>query len=306
MSTHTDDRAATAPGACEGIEPAGGPNPAGIDGIEFVEYATAQPQALGQILEQMGFRPVARHRSREVLLYRQGGMNIVVNAHNARRALDEPFDTPAIAAVALRVRDAAQAYRRAVDAGAWPVATHVEAMELNIPAIHGVSSTRIYFVDRYREFSIYSVDFVPIPDADPNPPALAGLHWFGLVQYVAYGRIDAWAEFYGSLLGFTALPDDQRFGILPKGRILRSPCAKIYLQLVAPEPDGPGLSGGERLERIGFGAPSVGEAVRTLRSRGVDFYESERLHVAEAGALTRAWLGGLMFELVCDPAGASR
>ena len=48
------------------------PNPLGLDGIEFIEYATSRPQALGQVLETMGFRPVARHRSREVLLYRQG------------------------------------------------------------------------------------------------------------------------------------------------------------------------------------------------------------------------------------------
>lgn len=57
------------------------PNPLGLDGIEFVEYATTRPQALGQVLEMMGFRPVARHRSREVLLYRQGAMNVVINAH---------------------------------------------------------------------------------------------------------------------------------------------------------------------------------------------------------------------------------
>src|SRR5262249_31994104 len=87
-------------------------NPLGIDGIEFIEYATSKPQALGQVLEMMGFRPVARHRSREVLLYRQGDMNVIVNAHVARlpRAVD-PVERPMIAAVALRVRDAAAAYR---------------------------------------------------------------------------------------------------------------------------------------------------------------------------------------------------
>ncbi|MDB5779984.1 MAG: 4-hydroxyphenylpyruvate dioxygenase, partial [Polaromonas sp.] len=61
----------------EAIAPA--PNPLGLDGIEFIEYATARPQALGQVLEMMGFRPIARHRSREVMLYRQGGMNVIVN-----------------------------------------------------------------------------------------------------------------------------------------------------------------------------------------------------------------------------------
>jgi 4-hydroxyphenylpyruvate dioxygenase len=59
------------------------------------------------VLEQMGFRPVARHRSREVLLYRQGGMNVIVNAHGLPPGTDE---APQIAALALRVRDAGAAY----------------------------------------------------------------------------------------------------------------------------------------------------------------------------------------------------
>src|SRR5262245_33592320 len=143
-------------------------HPSSVRGIEFIEYATARPLALGHVLELMGFQPVARHRSREVLLYRQGTMNVVINAHGA---LD---DDVRISAVAFRARDAAAAYRRALDRGGWAVPTHVEVMELNIPAIHGVGASRIYFVDRYREFSIYTVDFVPIPCVDQQPPPIAG------------------------------------------------------------------------------------------------------------------------------------
>jgi 4-hydroxyphenylpyruvate dioxygenase len=215
--------------------------------------------------------------------------------------VDEPFDTPAIAAVAFRFRDAAHAYRRALDRGAWAVPTRIEVMELNIPAIHGVGASRVYFVDRHREFSIYSVDFVPIPGADPDPPAVAGLHWFGLVHYVGAGRIEEWTEFYRELFGFEPVPDEQRFGILPLGRILDSPCGAIHLQLVAPEPDAVSPHGAERLQRIGFGAPDIAAAARALGERGVEFYDSERIHVEERGALTRAWLGGVMFELVHDP-----
>ncbi|RZJ08178.1 MAG: 4-hydroxyphenylpyruvate dioxygenase, partial [Haliea sp.] len=120
------------------------PNPLGLDGIEFIEYATAKPQALGQVLEMMGFRPVARHRSREVMLYRQGGMNVIVNAHvPALPDAASGSDKPVIAAVALRVRDAAAAYTRALNRGAWAVPSRVEVMELNIPAIHGVGTSRI-------------------------------------------------------------------------------------------------------------------------------------------------------------------
>ncbi|MDO9285638.1 MAG: 4-hydroxyphenylpyruvate dioxygenase [Aquabacterium sp.] len=281
------------------------PNPLGLHGIEFIEYATSRPQALGQVLEMMGFRPVARHRSREVLLYRQGGMNVVINAHVGDRPNNRaPTETPVITAVALRVRDAAAAYRRALDRGAWAVPTQVEVMELNIPAIHGVGASRLYFVDRWQDFSIWDVDFVPIPTVDPRPPAIAGLHWFGIVQYIGTDRMDDWTEFYRELFNFDELPDAQRFGILPKGRILRSPCRSFYLQLIEPEP---GIvdadlerAGEESLQRMGLGAPDVPAAVAALRARGVEFVEASDLHTEQRGALTTSWLGGVMFELVHD------
>jgi 4-hydroxyphenylpyruvate dioxygenase len=281
----------------------------------------------------MGFRPVARHRSREVLLYRQGTMNVVINAHvsaarpaegtdaTPRGAANEvsvgaarsrsgtrssqPGDTPVIAAIALRVRDAAAAYRRALERGAWAVPTQVEVMELNIPAIHGVGASRIYFVDRYREFSIYDVDFVPIPAVEHAPPALAGLHWFGVVQYIGNDRMEDWTEFYSELFAFDVLPDEQRFGILPKGRILRSPCRSFYLQLIEPEPGIVDVEGDESLHRIGLGASDIGAAVRALRARGVEFVEASDLHTEPRGALTKSWLGGVMFELVHDEGAAS-
>lgn len=274
-------------------------NPLGLDGIEFIEYATSRPQALGQVLEMMGFRPIARHRSREVLLYRQGGMNIVINAHVSHHPrAAQPTETPVIAAIALRVRDAAAAYKRALERGAWAVPTHVEVMELNIPAVHGVGASRIYFVDRHREFSIYDVDFTRIPTVDPNPPAVAGLHWFGVVQYIGTDRMEDWTEFYAELFGFRDLPDEERFGILPKGRILKSPCGSFFLQLIEPEPGILEVEGEESLQRIGLGARDVPAAVTALRERGMVFVESSNVHSGERGALTQTHLGSVMFELV--------
>ncbi|MBI3369892.1 MAG: 4-hydroxyphenylpyruvate dioxygenase, partial [Burkholderiales bacterium] len=233
------------------------------------------------------------------LLYRQGTMNVVINAHVSGRPRSvQPTETPVIAAVALRVRDAAAAYQRALDRGAWAVPTHVEVMELNIPAVHGVGASRIYFIDRYESFSIWDVDFVPIPTVDAQPPALAGLHWFGLVQYIGNDRTADWCEFYRELFGFAELPDAERFGILPKGRILRSPCGSFYLQLIEPEPGIVEVEGEEGLQRLGLGTTDVPAAVAALRARGVEFVESGALHSGDRGALTTSWLGGVMFELV--------
>jgi 4-hydroxyphenylpyruvate dioxygenase len=273
-------------------------NPLGIEGIEFIEYATPRPQALGQVLESIGFRPIARHRSREVMLYRQGGMNIVVNANGLSPAApSDDSQTPQIAAVALRVRDAGAAQARVVELGGWPVPVNVQPMELHIPGVHGAGSSRLYFIDRWREFSIYDVDFIPVPTVDPVVPAVAGLHWFGVVQYVGADRSADWCAFYGSLFGFTEVPADQHFGILPRGIVLASPCGTFYLQLI--EPDSLVVDDtGEQLQRVAFGAPDVPAAVKALRTRGVDFVETDALHTEVRGALTRPALGGVMFELV--------
>ncbi|MCX7258182.1 MAG: 4-hydroxyphenylpyruvate dioxygenase [Polaromonas sp.] len=280
-------------------------NPLGLDGIEFIEYATAKPQALGQVLEMMGFRPIARHRSREVMLYRQGGMNVIVNAHIPAMPNGVlPSDKPVLAAVALRVRDAAAAYAHALERGAWAVPPRVEVMELNIPAIHGVGTSRIYFVDRYDKFSIYDVDFVPIPTVEQHPPAVAGLHFFGLVQYIGTDRADDWAEFYRELFGFVELPAEQRFGILPKGRILRSPCpaaSRFYLQLIEPDASVLEVESNECLQRIGLGSPDVLATVAELTRRGVEFIESRGVHTEGRGALTKTWMGSVSFELVHNP-----
>src|SRR5206468_11372137 len=106
-------------------------NPIWLDVIEFIEYATSRPQEFGALLQKMGFSAVARHRSREVMLYRQGAMNLIVNAHEAASG------TPTLSAFALRVRDAAYAHQHSLELGAWELPTRAPAMELNIPGIHG-------------------------------------------------------------------------------------------------------------------------------------------------------------------------
>ena len=267
-------------------------NPVGIDGIEFIEFATSQPQALGNLLQQIGFAPIARHRSREVSLYRQGTMNLIVNSHESKEA------TPQLKAIALRVRDAGQAWAHALAQGAWEMPTRASAMELNIPGIHGVGDSLIYFVDRWRDFSIYDVDFVYHPKVNRQPPAVAGLHYFGVVQSIFGDRTRDWVDFYRHLFGFSVLPEGKYFGVLPKGTLLESPCRKFYLQLIEPPPGSEDIHWEEQLVRIGLGARDVPAATRALKSRGVVFVDRGPVQPSEKGALTQVYLGGVTFELV--------
>lgn len=275
------------------------PNPLDMAGIEFIEYATSRPQALGQVLEAMGFRPVSRHRSREITLYRQGSMNLVVNAHpDDARVSATAGGNPVLSAVAFRVGDAQAAHSRCLELGGWEVPSHARAMELHIPAIHGPGGSRYYFVDRWEEFSIYDVDFVPIPGVDPHPPTLAGMSYFGLVQYIDAGRAADWMAYYEHMFGFTEIPDEERFGIMPKGKLMRSACGSFLWQLVEPDPGLDDYSSVECLQRIGIGTPDVALAVQQLKARSVKFVESHRLHPEDRGALTSTQLGSVSFELV--------
>lgn len=278
-------------------------NPLGIDGVEFIEYATAEPLAFGAVLESMGFVQVGRHRSREVVLYRQGDMNLVVNADpESWSSADAEHGATALTAIALRVRNAAEAYDYALARGAWAIPTRAGAMELNIPGVHGAGDSVIYFVDRYQDFSIYDVDFKLIPAASARPPALADLHFFGVVQAIRHDRSAEWVDFYQQLMNFSVLPEGTHFGILPRGTMLQSPCGRFRLQLVEPPDGAEDVHWNEDLIRVAFGTPDVAAAIRLLEQRGITFVDHAPVQPCARGALTQTFRGSVNFELVADPA----
>src|SRR4249920_446145 len=101
-------------------------NPMGTDGFEFVEYTAPDPAALGKLFESMGFLRVARHRSKDVSLYRQGDVNFIVNAEPESFAQGfARVHGPSVCAIAFRVKNAAFAYKRAMSLGAWGVENKV-------------------------------------------------------------------------------------------------------------------------------------------------------------------------------------
>src|ERR1700727_1613431 len=143
----------------------------GTDGFEFVEYTAPDPSALRLLFEQMGFPAVARHRSRNVTLHRQGDINFIINAEPESFAQNfAHIHGGSICAMAFRVKDAAFAYRRALELGGKPGPQSAGPMELNIPSIEGIGGSLIYLVDRYGERSIYDVDFIPVIDTEPHIP----------------------------------------------------------------------------------------------------------------------------------------
>ncbi|HTH60086.1 MAG TPA: 4-hydroxyphenylpyruvate dioxygenase [Paraburkholderia sp.] len=270
-------------------------NPVGTDGFEFIEYTAPDPKALGQLFERMGFPAVARHRHKAVTLYRQGGINFIVNAEPDSFAQRfARLHGPSICAIAFRVRDAALAYRRALELGAWGFDNKTGPMELNIPAIKGIGDSLIYFVDRWRgknsaapgsigDIGIYDVDFEPIPGVDPDPAGHGLTHIDHLTHNVHRGRMNEWAEFYERLFNFREIRyfdiEGKVTGV--KSKAMTSPCGKIRIPINEEGSNTPGqiqeyldAYHGEGIQHIALGSGDIYRTVDGLRASGVKLLDT--------------------------------
>jgi 4-hydroxyphenylpyruvate dioxygenase len=222
----------TAPNA--GAAPVPWDNPLGTDGFEFIEYTAPDTAGLGRLFQSMGFTRIARHRSKDVSLYRQGNINFIVNAEPNSLAQQFARDHgPSVCAMAFRVRDAAQALRAAVAAGAKEVKGTVGPMELNIPAIEGIGGSLIYLVDRRAGPSIYDIDFRMEAGPDPIVPGVGLLDIDHLTHNVGKGRMDHFHDFYRRVFNFR---EHQFFDITGEytgltSRALSAPCGKIKIPI---------------------------------------------------------------------------
>jgi 4-hydroxyphenylpyruvate dioxygenase len=281
-------------------------NPMGTDGFEFIEYAAPDPVALGALFEQMGFTAIARHRHKDVTLYRQGEINFIINAEQdsfAQRFARQ--HGPSICAIAFRVNDAAYAYRRALELGAWGFDNKTGPMELNIPAIKGIGDSLIYFVDRWRgkdsargirsgaigDISIYDVDFVAIPGAEATLLANAGnvanagnglTYIDHLTHNVHRGRMKEWVEFYESLFNFREVRYFDIEGKLTglKSKAMTSPCGKIRIPINESSDDKSQIAEyldlyhGEGIQHIALGTDDIYSTVERMKTSAVVFQDT--------------------------------
>ncbi|MCA0242892.1 MAG: 4-hydroxyphenylpyruvate dioxygenase [Proteobacteria bacterium] len=179
-------------------------NPLGLMGFEFVEFASPTPGVLEPLFEMMGFRQVARHRSKDVLLFRQGDINFIVNREP--KSLAGYFAAehgPSACALAFRVRDSHKAYALALERGAQPVDVPTGPMELRLPAVKGIGGAPLYLIDRFEDGkSIYDIDFEWVPGAERHPRG-HGLQTIDHLTHNVYrGRMAYWGSFYERLFNF--------------------------------------------------------------------------------------------------------
>jgi 4-hydroxyphenylpyruvate dioxygenase len=257
-------------------------NPLGTDGFEFVEFTSPEPEALKSLFESMGFAAVSKHRSKNVLRFRQGDINFILNMEPEGQPADfRQVHGPSANAMAFRVRDAAKALKMAVERGATPVQGKVGPMELNIPAIEGIGGTHLYLVDRYGAAEIYDVDFLPIEGAAAREEANSvGLTYLDhLTHNVFRGGMAKWAAFYEQVFNFREIRyfdiEGKVTGLFSKA--MTSPDGKIRIPLNESQDDQSQIEEflrdykGEGIQHLAFGTDDIFATVETLRARGVNF-----------------------------------
>lgn len=227
-------------------------NPAGLDGFEFIEFSAPEKGMLEPVFETMGFTKVARHRSKQVELWRQGGINLITNYEPRSAAWFFAREHgPSACGMGFRVRDARNAYQHLLDQGAEPVRVETGPMELHIPGIRGIGNSIIYLIDRYDSgdgaLSIYDIDFEYLPGVEQQPEGFG----FQLIDHLTHnvygGRMSYWADYYEKLFNFQEIRyfdiKGEYTGLTSKA--LTAPDGKIRIPL-----NEEGKSGGGQIEEF--------------------------------------------------------
>jgi len=261
-------------------------NPLQTDGFEFVEYTAPNRAGIEQLhtlFGLLGFTAVARHRSKDVTLFRQGDINFLVNGtpytHFAQFA---QAHGPSACAMGWRVKDAAKAYAHAVAQGAVPFDTKPGFMELNLPAVYGIGNSVLYFIDRYGDKTIYDVDFVPIEGADQQPQGVGLKLLDHLTHNVEKGNMDVWSGFYERIANFREIRyfdiEGKQTGLV--SRALTSPCGKLRIPINESADDKSQIAEfirdyrGEGIQHLALGTDDIYATVQALRQRGVVFMDT--------------------------------
>ncbi len=179
-------------------------NPMGLDGFEFVEFASPEPGVLEPVFHVLGFAAVARHRSKNVTLYRQGDINFILNEEpDSQAAYFAQEHGPSACGMAFRVKDSHLAYAKALELGAQPVDIPTGPMELRLPAIKGIGGAPLYLIDRYTKGNtVYDIDFEFFDGVERHPEGCGFKEIDHLTHNVYRGRMGYWADFYEKLFNF--------------------------------------------------------------------------------------------------------
>lgn len=254
------------------------PAPPSVSGVSFLEFAASHTMSGGlqAWMESFGFHTLGRHRSKQVFLLRNGGVNLIINAEPGSFA--ESFfyvHGSSVCALGLRTADPAGAMARAIAFGCKEFVGRVGPNELEIPAVRMLDGSLIYFVgDAVESHGLYEIDFAIDPARRESEPGLTS------VDHIAFslpsGQLEAWALFYRAIAGFEVDPTwilSDPNGMV-KSRAVSSPGGAVRLPLNVSNGRRTGTAravnrqGGAGVNHVAFASDDIFRTVAQLRASG--------------------------------------
>lgn len=254
-------------------------NPLGTDGFAFVEY-TGEPEKLDQLFRDFGFVPIAKHKKRNVILYRQGQVNFLLNRESGGQSGEfQNIHSSGANALGFRVKNASQAYKDALKRGAEAADDHGGSMDSAVPAIKAIGGALIYFIDRD---DIFETEFDAFPGMDQNPQGVGLTYIDHVTHNVFRGNMDVWAKFYEGIFNFREIRYFDIEGKLTglKSKAMTSPCGKIRIPLNESSDDKSQIAeflkryNGEGIQHIALGTNDIYGTVEMLEKSGMPFQKT--------------------------------
>ncbi len=257
-------------------------NPMGLCGFEFVEFTAPEKGILEPVFASMGFAHIANHRTKDVALWRQGGINMLINYEpNSPASYYAAEHGPSACGMGFRVRNAAEAYKLAISKGAEPIDLKPGFSELKLAAIKGIGGAAVYLIDRFEDGkSIYDVDFEYLDGVDRHPVGCG----FNVIDHLTHnvykGRMDYWADYYETLFNFREIRyfdiKGEYTGLV--SRALTAPDGLIRIPLNEEKGEKVGQIEeylreykGEGIQHIAFSCDNLIECWDRLKKAGVKF-----------------------------------
>jgi 4-hydroxyphenylpyruvate dioxygenase len=256
-------------------------NPLGLDGIEFIEYASPDPAALEQMFFKFGFQKIGQHKRKQVTLYRQNAVNFIINNEPGTFAARfAKAHGPSICATGFRTKSAQRAFDLAVQRGARPIETKNDPASHSFPAIYGIGDSAVYFVDRYRAPVHFDDDFRYLqPELSPKGRGLTVIDH--LTNNVPKGELQKWVDFYKNIFNFHEVRHFDIKGQLTglTSKAMRSPCKKITIPINEPTEGKSQIQEyldeyhGSGIQHLALMTADILATVRQLSESGVEFLD---------------------------------
>ncbi|RDZ27174.1 4-hydroxyphenylpyruvate dioxygenase [Lysobacter silvisoli] len=262
-------------------------NPLGIDGFEFVEFAA--PAGRGGMLHdyfrKLGFTAVLRHKQRPITVYRQGGVNFLVNEDPDSFAAEfAAKHGPSACGFAIRFKQpAATVFDTVVGNGGEAVTEKAGSKAVDAPVVKGIGDCMLYLVDRYGAAgSVYADDYVAIEGAEPNPTGFGLTFIDHLTHNLYFGNMQKWSDYYERLFNFREIRyfdiKGAKTGLVSKAMTAPDGIVRIPLN-ESSDPKSQineylDAYNGEGIQHIACFTDNIYDTVEAMRAQGVEFLDT--------------------------------